>query len=217
MPSDLAVHVDAEESLRTFVLGTYEQRLDGLTVWKLAADLDRYTAVIEATRPDVVVETGSKFGGSARWFERQGLDVVTVDVDGESSRRARQVCERTTWVVGDSTDPTVVDRVARLVAGRRVMVSLDSEHAAPHVAAEIAAYGPLVTPGCYLVVEDGVFDLARDRQVQRRGGTRIPAEGGPLRAIGDVLAGDPGWERDEAVERMHRVSHHPAGWWVRRG
>lgn len=217
MVIDLAIHADVNASLQTFALGTYEQRLDGLTVWKLAADLDRYATIIAATRPDVVVETGTKFGGSARWFEHQSLDVVTVDVDGESSRRARQVCERTTWIVGDSTDPAVVDRVARLVAGRRVMVSLDSEHAAPHVAAEIAAYGPLVTPGCYLVVEDGIFDLTRDRQVQRRGGTRIPAEGGPLQAIGDVLAGDPAWERDEAVERMHLVSHHPAGWWVRRG
>lgn len=215
--TDLAVHVDVETSLGTFDRGAYEQLLDGLTVWKLAEDLDRYTEVIAATRPDVVVETGTKFGGSARWFERQGVDVVTVDVDGESSRRARQVCERTTWVVGSSIDPAVVARVAALVAGRRVMVSLDSEHAAPHVAAEIPAYGPLVTAGCYLVVEDGIFDLTDDPQMKRRGGVRIPTEGGPLAAIGQSLAGDPGWVRDEDVERMHRVSHHPAGWWVRRG
>lgn len=214
---DLPIHVDAHASLQTFHAGTYEQRLDGLTVWKLAADLDRYAAILAATQPDVVIETGTKWGGSALWFERQGVDVITIDIDDKSSRRARQVCARTTWVVGDSVDPIVVERVAQMVAGRRAMVSLDAEHAAPHVAAEISAYGPLVTPGCYLVVEDGIFDLADEVEMKRRGGLSIPNVGGPLKAIQSTLATDPGWLRDEDIERMHLVSHHPAGWWVRRG
>ena len=217
MVADLPVHIDVPGSLSTFVRGTYEQFIDGVRLWKLRQDLDRYVEVIAASRPDVVVETGTKWGGSARWFERQGLDVVTVDVDGHSSRRARELCDRVTWIVGDSTDPAVVARVGRAVAGRRVMVSLDAEHAAPHVAEEIRLYGPLVSPGCYLVVEDGIFDLADDPQLKRRGGVRIPTEGGPLKAIRETLAADPGWERDERVEKLHAESHHPAGWWVRCG
>jgi cephalosporin hydroxylase len=205
---------DVGASLDTFWSGTFEQRSEGVTTWKLLHDLDRYRHVIEATRPEVVVETGTKFGGSARWFEQQGVDVVTVDVDAESSRGARALCSRVTWVTGDSTSPAVVERVRDLTAGRRVMVSLDSEHAAPHVAAEIRLYGPLVTPGCYLVVEDGIFDLA-DERLKARGGLRIPAEGGPLAAIGAELVGSDGWVRDEDVERMHATSHHPMGWWRR--
>jgi len=209
--------IDVEASLNTFEAGTYEQVIDGVRAWKLPEDLDRYTLVIESTRPEVLIETGTKWGGSALWFEALGLDVITIDVEEDSSRRAKLLDSRVTWITGSSTDPAVVARVADLVAGRRVMVSLDAEHAAPHVAAEIRAYGPLVSPGCYLVVEDGIFDLTDDEALRARGGRSIPARGGPLHAINQTLALDAGWVRDEEIERLHPVSHHPSGWWVRRG
>ncbi len=34
------------------------------------------------------------------------------------------------------------------------MVVLDSDHSAAHVGKELEIYAPLVTPGCYMVVED---------------------------------------------------------------
>ncbi len=34
------------------------------------------------------------------------------------------------------------------------MVVLDSDHSQAHVEAELDAYAPLVSPGCYLIVED---------------------------------------------------------------
>jgi cephalosporin hydroxylase len=208
--------IDVSASLATFYTGAYEQRVHGIACWKLADDLDRYAKVIADTAPDVVVETGTKFGGSALWFAQQGVDVVTVDVDDVSSREARELTERVWWVDGYALDADVVATVAELVAGRRVMVSLDSDHHAPHVEREIQLYGPLVSPGCYLVVEDGIFDLA-DPETARRGGVNIPRLGGPLRAVQEVLANDPRWSRDETVEQLSPLSHHPAGWWRRVG
>jgi cephalosporin hydroxylase len=109
----------------------------------------------------------------------------------------------------------VAAAIGRGLAGKRVMVSLDAEHGADHVRAEIRNFGPLVTPGCYLVVEDGIFDLTSIRERQRIGGHRIPDEGGPLHAIVSELVGNPGWIRDTAVEQQTPLTYHPAGWWVK--
>ena len=119
-----------------------------------------------------------------------------------------------TWLIGDTLDPATTASVAELVQGRRTMVSLDAEHAAPHVIREIQDYGKFVTPGCYLVVEDGIFDLIEPERAHL-GGARIPLEGGPLQAM-SVLVGDPEWQRDAKIERMSARSHHPCGFWRRK-
>lgn len=205
----------------TFSNGDYENSIGGLRTWKLHDDMQRYFEIIEATRPEVIVETGTKFGGSALWFKAVGgqlgyeIDVITVDIDKTFSEQARREFPGIHWIIGDSLDPAVFLAVTDLIDGRRTMVSLDSEHAAPHVAAEINTYGPLVTPGCYLVVEDGIFDLV-DTKYAHLGGSRIPAEGGPLLAIGQTLARDSTWKRDAKIENLTSRSHHPAGFWLKR-
>ena len=215
--ASIPVHIDAAAALATFDADGHVQDHRGVPVWKLAYDLDRYADVIAATRPDVVVECGTMWGGSALWFEDQGVDVVTIDMEpGPIYPAARAQCQRTTWISGSSINSAIVAQVADLVAGRRVMVSLDSEHSAPHVSAEIAAYGPLVSPGCYLVVEDGIFDLAVTDDGRARGGALVPHVGGPLRASSQTLAGDPEWFRDEMIERAYPLSYCPAGWWVKK-
>lgn len=212
---------DLPASWDTFSNGDYENQVEGLRTWKLLDDMERYFQIIDATRPEVIVETGTKFGGSALWFKSVGqhlgyeIDVITIDIDKTFSEKARQERPDIHWLIGDSLDGAVLLATMDLIDGRRTMVSLDSEHATPHVVAEIQAYGPLVTPGCYLVVEDGIFDLV-DTKYAHLGGARIPAEGGPLRAIAQTLARDSNWKRDTAVERMTARSHHPAGFWLRR-
>lgn len=184
---------------------------------KLPADLDRYKAIIEATRPEVIVETGTRTGASARWFAEQGLAVITVDLHPPRLVKRQEAFPDgyegdVTVLAGDSADPAVAERVRRLVAGRRCMVSLDSDHSAAHVAREIELYGPLVSPGCYLVVEDTIFGYAPQALRDKH----IPGlTGSPLDAIAEKLAGNPGWSRDLAVERMSPTSHHPAGFWLR--
>lgn len=203
------------ESLRTLRDGRYQTQTDGVTTWKLGDDLERYAEVIERTKPDVIVETGTRYGGSALWFAALGVDVITVDIkdstpagyDTRSSRISRVVDVR------GSVDDAVFAQVRALVRGRRAMVSLDSDHHAPHVEREIRLYAPLVTKGCYLVVEDGIFDLAENPKDANNGGHMITQVGGPFRAIERTVAGWPGWARDLATERASSLTHHPAGWW----
>jgi cephalosporin hydroxylase len=190
--------VTASFDVQASLEATGRQNAEGAT--KVHEDLDRYRTVIESTRPDVIVECGTYRGGSARWFRSLGPDVITVDIF-----TSEFAAEGVAFVVGDSADPATVQTVTSHVAGRRTMVVLDSDHSAGHVAAEIAAYGPLVTPGCYLVVEDGIVRWMTDQ----------PYRGSPLDAIEDLLVDSPDWERDTEVEAMFPVSMYPAGWWRR--
>ncbi len=209
----LETWLDVAASLASFDdRDQFTQVYNGVDLWKTADDLRRYELVIERTRPELVIETGTRWGGFAHWCaDRHGLDVITIDVAGTKYDR---VFERVTSLKGDSAARAMVTRVTELAAGRRTMVVLDADHHAPHVAAEIRGYGPLVTPGCYLVVEDGLADLA-DEARARRFGACIPEAGGPLAAIEETLAGSGGWVRDLEVETLTAVTHHPAGWWRR--
>jgi cephalosporin hydroxylase len=171
---------------------------------KLAEDLNRYIHVIRADDPEVVIECGTWHGGSARWFASMGLDVITID---SVPHPAAQGGSRITWLTGNSVDPALAERVAGLIAGRRTMVVLDSDHSADHVVAEIKLYGPLVTPGCHLVVEDGIV-----RWMANHAGFC----GSPLDAIERCLPLDAAFERDEATEAMFPISMYPCGWWIRR-
>jgi cephalosporin hydroxylase len=164
-------------------------------------DLARYEAVLDATKPELVVECGTYHGGSAVWFAEHDLDVITIDIVPRYVDHPQ-----VTFLLANSTARWVVDTVTKMAAGRKTMVVLDSDHSAHHVADEIRCYGPLVTPGCYLVVEDGIV----------RWMSGLPYDGSPLDAIETMLEHDPDWLRDETVETMFPVTMFPAGWWQRR-
>jgi cephalosporin hydroxylase len=83
--------------------------------------------------------------------------------------------------LGSSTAPDVVAEVRRRAKGKRVMVLLDSLHSKEHVAAEIAAYAPLVPVGSYIVVQD------------------TPV--GPLAAIDEFLEANKNFMADRSRER----------------
>lgn len=211
----LPFRIDVEASYGTFDHESgFKQDYNGFGIWKSVNDLTRYRASIVATKPEVVVETGTRWGGFAAWItgEFPGVEVITVDIDDETHPAT---LPGVTFVHDDSTTPGAAETVRELVAGRRCMVSLDADHHAPAVRAEIELYGPLTSPGCHLVVEDGLADIVTGRRA-RRLGARIPQEGGPLVAIAATLADDERFERDRSIEEMSPVSHSPAGWWLRR-
>jgi cephalosporin hydroxylase len=193
--TDIQLFLDVEAS----AVATNRQNAEGMI--KTWEDVSRYRRIIEETKPEVVVECGSAFGGSAAWFRGEGLDVVSIDVLDQLEPLNR---DKATWITGSSTDPAVVAQVKKLVKGRRTMVVLDSDHHAEHVAEEIRLYAPLVTRGCFLVVEDGI--------VRWMPGEDYP---GPLDAIEAVMPPAGRWQRAVDIEQMYPVTMHPAGWWLR--
>lgn len=83
------------------------------------------------------------------------------------------------------------------------MVIIDNDHSRNHVRHELECYAPLVTPGSYRLVQDGVIDILPILRAGRPG---------PLRAIEDFLKSNDAFEVD--IERTERflITHHPRGW-----
>lgn len=139
----------------------------GRPIIQLPDDLIRIQEVIHAVRPDVIIETGVAHGGSLIFYASlcKALDrgrVIGIDIEIRSHNRtaieAHPLASYVTLIEGSSTDPGVVARVAGNVRdGERVLVLLDSNHTKSHVAAELEAYAPLVTPGSYIVATDGIM------------------------------------------------------------
>lgn len=130
----------------------------GTQVLKLPLDLWSYQELIYATRPDLIIECGTKYGGSAKYLANicDLIDhgrVHTIDINELPGRPDHP---RINYVTGSSTDPEIVAEAAAAAAtaGPTTMVILDSDHSEAHVYAELQAYAPLVSVGSYLIVED---------------------------------------------------------------
>ena len=178
----------------------------GHPIWQNVLDLWTIQETIALVRPGLLIECGTNRGGSslffANLFDLMGNgEVVTVDI-----KRLHDLSHpRITYLIGSSTSREVLEVVRRRAAAcpGPVMVILDSDHSRDHVRRELELYAPLVTPGSYCLVQDGVIDTL---SVYRAG------RPGPLPAIEDFLRSSDAFELD--AERCERflITHHPKGW-----
>lgn len=157
--------------------------------------------IIVEQKPDVLVETGTKNGGSALIWAmimrevNPNSRVITIDIVDKTAK-ARELPlfkERIDFLLGSSTDPKIVEDVKRRVAGKRVIVLLDSDHSKKHVLAEMRAYAPVIAVGGYMIVQDGILS-----------GHPVKDEmaGGPWEAIDEFLAGSNEFQIDSQRERL---------------
>jgi cephalosporin hydroxylase len=137
----------------------------GIPIIQFPQDILALQQVIWSVRPEVIIETGVAHGGSAIFYASMlelvgepGL-VIGIDVDIRPHNRARIVNHRMSrrihLIEGSSTDERVVAAVHEIAEDKaRVMVVLDSNHTAEHVALELESYQGLVRDGSYLIVFD---------------------------------------------------------------
>lgn len=200
----------------------------GRPIIQLPDDMLRIQEAIWQVQPDVIVETGIAHGGSlifyASLMEMIGKGrVIGLDIDIRAHNRAaieaHPMFKRITMIEGSSTAPETVAAVSRHIGPNdTVMLILDSNHSRDHVAAELAAYADLVTPGSYILSQDGVMKLVA-------GSPRAPADwatDNPITAVEAFLAARDDFELshpprpfDETLETPE-CSHHPVGWLRRR-
>lgn len=186
----------------------------GFGLKQLPFDLQTYQSILFDVRPAFVVQTGVSMGGSMAFFAHL-LDAigappesVVVGVDIALTPSARKLSHpRIRLIEASSTDPATLERVrSELPAGRRGLVSLDSDHSRDHVLREMQLYAPLVEVGSYMVVED----------TNVNGHPVFPEHGpGPYEAVDAFMATSGGeFVHDERWKKMLFSFHHHG--WLRR-
>jgi cephalosporin hydroxylase len=206
---------------------TYAFTWLGRPIIQLPEDLLRIQELIYQLRPDVIVETGIAHGGSLIFYASlcrlMGTGrVIGIDVEIRPHNRAaldaHPLRPLITLVEASSTDPATVARVRSLIGPReRVMVILDSDHAYRHVTAELEAYAGLVSPGCYLIVQDGLMRDLWDVP----GGQAAWKHDNPARAALDFVARHPEYAVEPPARAFNEspLAEGPTQWpdgWLRR-
>ena len=181
----------------------------GVPIRKNPFDLWIYQEILHELRPDLIVETGTLFGGSAYYLARMCdlLDhgsVVTIDI---KERPNRPDHPRITYLSGSSTSDEIMGQVKELALGAdTVLVVLDSDHSRDHVLQELRLYSPFVTPDSYVIVEDTDVN---GHPVWSDFGP------GPMEAVEAFLAQSTEFEVDPAREKL-LFSSNPKGYLQRR-
>ncbi len=176
---------------------TYTFSWFGRPMIQLPEDMFRLQEAIYRVKPDVIIETGVAHGGSlifhASLCKAMGRGrVIGIEIALRAPNRAaieaHELAPLITLVDGGSTDPETVAKVRSLIApDETAMVLFDSNHTKAHVAAELEAYAPLVTPGSYLVAMDGLME-----------------------DLTDVPRGEAGWATDNPAEAARDfAARHP--------
>ncbi|MFC7409795.1 cephalosporin hydroxylase family protein [Hydrogenophaga atypica] len=212
----------------------------GRPIIQYPQDMVAMQELVWATRPDLIIETGIAHGGSLVLSASllamldycdavqtgSALDprasrrrVLGLDIDIRAHNRAaieaHPLAHKIEMIQGSSVAPDVVAQVQAYASRyERVMVCLDSNHTHEHVLAELRAYAPLTTVGCYCVVfdtfvEDMPADLFPDRPW-------TPGNN-PKTAVRAYLDDNTAFEIDTTIPDKLQVTVAPDGFLLRKG
>ena len=190
-------------------------RFLGVVTNKSVSDMWNYQEILAELKPGLVVEFGTRFGGSALFFSVIGravnpdLRVLSVDIThGEVEPGVRDDPSIRLLEVS-STDPLVarVIRDMRADCPGSAFFILDSDHTRAHVLAELDLVRTVVDSGDYVVVEDGNIN----------GNPVLPGWGeGPAEALQEYFRRYPeDYMRDTQREKKFGFTFAPSGYLVK--
>ena len=124
---------------------------------KIPSDLWLYQELIYKEQPDVIIETGTHFGGSAVFLATIcGLigkgQVISIDLYPKENLPK---CDRLTYLSGSSISNEIISKVDKITENKeKILVILDSNHTKDHVYQELILYSKYIKKGDLLIVED---------------------------------------------------------------
>ena len=170
---------------------------------KCPLDLWIYQEIFAELKPDLIIETGTYYGGSALYMahvlDALGMgEIITIDV---LDRAPRPVHPRITYITGSSADADLIQGLLGKRPDEVRLVILDSDHSKNHVLEELRIFSPYVSVGSYLIVEDTNIN----------GHPTYPGFGaGPHEAVDDFLQANPNFVVDSCREKF-LMTFNPGG------
>jgi cephalosporin hydroxylase len=132
----------------------------GIPTLKNPSDFWIYQEILWDTQPEVIIEIGNFFGGSALALAHacdalgKGR-IIGVDTTHENVHPRVKAHPRITFITGDACNmyPAVVQM---LQGAKEVMVIEDSAHTYENTLNVLETYSQLISTGKYFIVEDGI-------------------------------------------------------------
>ena len=177
----------------------------GVTAIKNPLDFWVYREIIFEVKPDVIVEVGNAYGGGAlalaHILDNMGRGrLIGLDFQHDTAPAFIKDHPRITFIDGDACEslPKVEERIAD---GETVLVIEDSSHGYDNTLNVLRAYGPLVSVGSYLIVEDS----------NCRHGVDVGPSPGPYEAIESFVSETDAFEIDRTRESFF-ITWNPKGY-----
>jgi cephalosporin hydroxylase len=234
---DSSFTTQSQEWLQASMRRRYVYNFDwlGRPIIQYPQDMVAMQELVWSTRPDLIIETGIAHGGSLVLSAsllamldycdavqaRAVLDpkvgkrkVLGLDIDirphNLQAIKEHPLAHKIERVQGSSISSDVISQVHAYARNyQRIMVCLDSNHTHEHVLAELKAYAPLTTIGCYCVVFDSfVEDMPNDMFPDRPWG---PGDN-PKTALWEYLKTNKNFEIDRNIPGKLLVSSAPDGY-----
>ena len=178
----------------------------GRTIWKNPLDCWVYQEILHETKPETVVELGVSHGGSSLYMANL-FDLINspngtvIGVDMDLSKTADVKHPRVQFIQGNCQDVSTFNQVAQACRGRKTMVIADCDHTKDHVLEELRIYSPLVSLGCYYIVEDGICDVMHWDPVP-----------GPKTAAEEFLHKNGRFVNDEEIREKYLITYNFNGY-----
>ncbi len=158
---------DAREMVRLVNILYFRQKTYEKTNWmginaaKCPMDMWVYQEIMHSLKTDLLIETGTLFGGSALFFANM-FDMMgkgkVISIDLKLQKNLPQH-PRIEYIESSSVELKVLDYLtAEASKAKSVTVILDSDHSAQYKLRELKEYSKFVTKNNYIIAEDTCFD-----------------------------------------------------------
>ena len=174
-------------SLAGLEKGHHKMTYRGVPCLKCPFDYVIYQMILNEIKPDLIIEIGTNLGGSALYLadilDTIGKGIIhTIDIDDrsypETKTHKRIKFFHKGWGDYDLNEAKGFEKI---------LVIEDSSHEYKNTLDAINRFCHLVTPGSYLIVEDGIINAL---------GWSKHYKGGPVKAIKEFLPDHPEFQLD---------------------